>query len=206
MLSMRFGKNELIHLSISVLTITLAFWILLSRKGLGVLSSLDSGTGLLAVFVAVGLGFVIHEIGHKAVAERFGCTTAYRAWMPGLVLALAFAAFTPFIFAAPGAVYIHKRYLSVRENGIISLSGPLMNTLLGFVFLLIFLEVGGLSLLGFIALFGFQINFFLALFNLLPFPPLDGYKVFNWSALVWGAMFVTLIYFNFFFPVGLFGF
>ncbi len=191
---------------ISIVTITLAFWILFSRRGIGLLGSLDAGTGLMVVFLAVGLGFFIHEVGHKLVAEKLGCRTVYRAWMPGLLLALAFAMFTPFIFAAPGAVYIHKRFLSIRENGLISLSGPLMNVILGVAFLLIFLNVGSLSLLGFIALFGFQINFFLALFNLLPFPPLDGSKVLSWNPLVWGVMFFSLVYFNFFFPVSMFGF
>ncbi len=187
---MHFEKTELIHLAISVLTITFAFYILLARDaGLSI--------GLPAIFLAVGLGFIVHELGHKFVAQKFGCLAVYRAWFTGLLLALAFAILTPFVFAAPGAVYIQKEYLSQRENGLISLSGPIMNIILGLGFLWIFLNTG----LSFIGLWGFRINFFLALFNMVPFPPLDGSKVVNWNPVVWGVVFFPLLYFNFFMPL-----
>lgn len=185
---MDFEKTEFIHLGISILTITAAFYILLA-KGPG------EGVSLPVIFLTVGIGFVFHELGHKYVAQRFKCTAVYRTWFSGLLLALAFAVLTPFVFAAPGAVYIHKKYLTVKENGLISLSGPIVNILLGLGFLWIFLYTG----YSFIGLWGFRINFFLALFNMVPFPPLDGYKVVNWNIGIWALVFFPLVYFNFFF-------
>jgi Zn-dependent protease len=46
--------------------------------------------------------------------------------------------------------------------------------------------VPGLQELG---AWGFQINLLFALFNLLPFPPLDGSKVISWNPMVW---FITI--------------
>jgi len=188
---MQFDRAELIHLTISVLTITAAFHIILVKAGV------EAGLG--AVFLTVGAAFLFHELGHKSVAQRFGCTAVYRAWTAGLVLALAFAIFTPFIFAAPGAVYIHKKYLTVRENGLISLAGPMVNFLLAFVFLgVIFM----FPAFGTVGMLGFQINMFLGMFNMLPFPPLDGYSVLNWNKVTWMVFFGALVYFAFFFQPG----
>jgi Zn-dependent protease len=35
---------------------------------------------------------------------------------------------------------------------------------------------------------GFSLNLWLAAFNLLPFGPMDGAKVFKWNPLVWGII------------------
>jgi Zn-dependent protease len=38
---------------------------------------------------------------------------------------------------------------------------------------------------------GVVLNFVLALFNLLPFPPLDGSKIFMWSRMAWISLIIT---------------
>ena len=35
---------------------------------------------------------------------------------------------------------------------------------------------------------GFQLNLWLAAFNLIPFGPLDGVAIFRWNKLAWGAL------------------
>ncbi|MEM4222132.1 MAG: site-2 protease family protein [archaeon] len=165
---MLFYKGEVIHILISVLTISAAF-------------SFPFMISFPVVFITLGLGFVLHELAHKIVAMRYGCVAVYRAWLEGLALALIFAIFTGgnFVFAAPGAVYIYKHAITRREDGIISLAGPLTNLMLAVMFLYL------APLLGKIAIIGFQVNAFLAFFNLLPIPPLDGSKVFSWNIGVW---------------------
>ena len=40
---------------------------------------------------------------------------------------------------------------------------------------------------------GYQINFILAGFNLIPFGPLDGKKVMEWNPIIWAVLFFPLL-------------
>jgi Zn-dependent protease len=141
--------------------------------------------------LTVGFGFIGHELAHKFAAQRLGCVAEFRLWFLGLVTALLFAFITrgSIIFAAPGAVYIQPKNspfgINRRDNGYISLAGPVTNTLLAMVF---FLLIGSWGVLDIIGRIGFQVNLWLAAFNLLPFGVLDGEKIFQWSRVVWVAI------------------
>jgi Zn-dependent protease len=143
--------------------------------------------------VTLGFGFVGHELAHRYVARSYGCHAEFRLWPLGLAMAVIFALVSGgrMIFAAPGAVYIVPKSfgfgygITKRENGLISLSGPLANILVGLGFLLLASFDGFLGLVGST---GFMVNFWLAAFNLLPFGMLDGQKVFSWSPVIWAAV------------------
>ncbi len=133
--------------------------------------------------IGVGSGFIFHELAHKLVAQKYGFRAEFRLWRMGLIIALASAVLTMgrFLFAAPGAVHIFA-YTRPREQGIISLSGPVSNLALAGMFY--FLSgLGGIA--GLIGIYGFQINLWLAAFNLLPIGPLDGRAVMSWSMPLW---------------------
>lgn len=134
--------------------------------------------------LVVGLGFVLHEMAHKYVAIHYGYWAEYRMWVGGLLLALVAAFAIGFVFAAPGAVYIHGNYIRTSENGKISLSGPATNIILALLFLSIplFFPNSTFVLIGII---GASINSFLAFFNLIPFSMLDGAKIFRWNPIIW---------------------
>jgi Zn-dependent protease len=135
--------------------------------------------------VSVGLGFVLHELSHKFVAIHYGFYAEYRMWVQGLILALITAYFG-FVFAAPGAVYIHGEYISKEENGKISLAGPMTNVVLAFIFMGIAFLFQSPSLIYLMGILGFTVNSFLALFNLIPLSVFDGAKVFKWNPVIWG--------------------
>lgn len=148
--------------------------------------------GFLPALAVVALVFLSHEVvGHKLVAQRYGCFAEYRMWPTGLLLALVTSLFG-FIFAAPGAVYISpvtKRefaftvvHLTRREHGLIAVAGPAVNVGLG-IGLLAASLVWPVGLLVVAARF----SAFLAIFNLMPVPPLDGSKVMAWSKAAWAA-------------------
>jgi len=85
--------------------------------------------------------------------------------------------FFGFVFAAPGAVFIHGK-IDARKNGIISLAGPMTNLVLSFLFLLakIFTPFWPVFLN-----YGFLINGWLGVFNMIPFGNFDGRKIMVWS-------------------------
>lgn len=185
---MRFSEQEIKELGISALVIGFVFaWIM---RGFSLFRETSFFVVFAIMLIAVGAAFIFHELAHKAVAQRFGCWAEYRMWDTGLIIAFLLAVTTGWVFAAPGAVYIQSGYSPItrRENGLISLAGPGANLALALIFLMLALSGGALGLLGWI---GFRINAFLALFNLIPFPPLDGSKVMAWDRKVWAA--VTLL-------------
>jgi Zn-dependent protease len=195
-------STELTHMLISVVTLSLAFAIHFSN-----FARMTLLTAIPVVFVTLGVGFILHEMAHRYVARKKGFYSVYRAWLPGLALALGLAVLTrgSLIFAAPGAVYYMSRGpVSSKDNGQIGVAGALMNLLVGGFFLAV--SFFAVSMTGSFALIlrdvgaiGSGVNFFLAFFNMLPIPPLDGYSVIQWSVPIWGAVFGSALFLTFFF-------
>jgi len=174
------------------LALGVAFTIAITSRGFGSTSFSDLTSAFGISLATVGSGFVLHELSHKFVAQRYGFWAEFRVWPMGLVLALV-TSFIGFIFAAPGATYISGMNISQSQNGKISLVGPLTNIAVAVAFLPLVIFSPGLPAFWVdLGSEGFSINIFLALFNLLPVPPLDGSKVFSWSKLNWAAVFVPL--------------
>ena len=181
----RFTGKEIRDLIISFIVIALGFTILYSNGDYS-----QIGLVFPIVMIGVGAGFIFHELGHKFVAMQYGYYAEYELWPTGLIIALV-SSFFGFIFAAPGAVVIYSNGMEKKTNGIISIAGPIVNIILGLIFFLIlgslgdfaYTETGAIVYL--ICVLGTRINFFLAAFNLLPIPPLDGSKVMAWSVPVW---------------------
>ena len=185
----RFTGKEIRDLIISFIVIALGFTILYSNGDY-------SNIGLVfpIVMIGVGAGFIFHELGHKFVAMHYGYYAEYELWPTGLIIALV-SSFFGFIFAAPGAVVIYSNGMEERTNGIISIAGPLVNIALGLIFFIILGSLGNFiytetgAIVALICVLGTRINFFLAAFNLLPIPPLDGSKVLSWSVPIWVVTF-----------------
>ena len=181
----RFTGKEIRDLIISFLVIALGFTILYSNGDYSHITLIFP-----VVMIGVGAGFIFHELGHKFVAMHYGYYAEYELWPTGLIIALA-SSFFGFIFAAPGAVVIYSQGMEKETNGIISIAGPLVNIALGLIFLFILQSLGSYiytdtgAIVYLICMIGTRINFFLAAFNLLPIPPLDGSKVMSWSVPIW---------------------
>jgi len=148
---------------------------------------------VVIALIGVGSAFVFHEMAHKFAAQRYGCWAEYRMWDTGLIIAFFSVVVLGIIFAAPGAVYITPGYygITTRQNGIISVSGALANLALAVIFFVIKLSLGSIPLINAIASMGVFINAWLALFNMIPFPPLDGSKVMAWDIKAWIGVIVV---------------
>jgi Zn-dependent protease len=170
---------EIRDLTKAWIAISLAFAILLNH-GL----NLSARFGMIFIISAftVGVGFLLHEMGHKIVAQKFGCFAEFRSFDQMLLLAIFFS-FFGFILAAPGAVMIGGRHVSISKNGKISVAGPLINVILALFFLLA-LQVQNIYALR----VGLAINALLALFNMIPIGNFDGRKILAWNRYIWGSV------------------
>ena len=178
--------KEFRDLVISALVLALAFGIALS----GGFRAFQQPSFLVLVIgmslVAVSMGFILHELGHRLIARKFGYFAEYSMSPKGLMVALGFSLFG-FIFVAPGAVMIYPKAtawgtnsLDRRKVGLISVAGPITN--IGLAVLFLMLDNIQPTLL---FTLGARINVWLALFNLIPFGPLDGAKILKWNKGIW---------------------
>lgn len=187
------NTRELIEIFISWIVITLAF----SWKGFDFNAMLQT---LPIIALGTLTGFIVHELAHKFTAMHYGIYAAFYMWPTGLLFAIIMTLATGggFVFAAPGAVYIFG-HPTKTQNGIISVAGPIANLILAIIFIILTFLIP-ITLVRIITLNIAYINLFLGAFNLIPIPPLDGFKVFVWNKATW---FILLIIFvSLFFLIG----
>lgn len=186
--------KEIRDLSISAVVLSFVF----SYSGVSNLRSLP--LNFVVALFSVSFAFIFHELAHRYFARKFGCYARFEMWSYGLFLAAAFSIITggKFFFAAPGAVVIYPRIdiwgnvksITRKENAIISAAGPATNMILAILsFLLMLYPFGGI--ISEILALSVSVNTWLAVFNLIPIPPLDGSKVFFYSVKWWSVIFLT---------------
>ena len=183
------SETELREIAKSWFAISLAFAIVYARGG----PLLAVALMFVVSALTVGVGFIFHEFAHKIVAQRFGCYAEFRGSDQMLLLAVLMA-FAGFVFAAPGAVMIAGP-VDWRRNGKISAAGPAANIALAGVFYVLYLAVGGLP--GMVFSMGYQINGWLALFNLIPVLNLDGRKILHWNKAAYGVLVILALALSF---------
>jgi Zn-dependent protease len=165
-----FSRTELKHLLAGVLlTLAIGFSMPLYWD-LELYGNPEVITSLAVVFA---FSFIIHELAHKVAAQRHGLWAEFRITMFGALITIL-SIISPFKIISPGAVMVGG--MADRKTiGKTSIAGPMTNIVLALVFLVLS-QVFSESF-GFVFIFGLLINSFIALFNLIPFGILDGYKV-----------------------------
>ena len=174
------SETEIKHLLIAWLAISFAFAIVLRGW-----HNLSFFSVFIISAVTVGFAFILHELAHKVVAQRYGAWSEFRM-APSMLLLAILTAFMGFIFAAPGAVMIFNPYLTREENGKIAVAGPMMNVILALLFFALF-TLAPYGTVGLIGKFGMMINAWLAAFNMIPISVLDGKKVLAWDRRVYSV-------------------
>jgi Zn-dependent protease len=166
-------------------------------------SLIELGHTLSVWFLPVVLAITLHEAAHGWVAEKFGDDTARRLGrvtfnpirhidpvgtilLPGfLLLVTKLSGATPFLFgwAKPVPVAFNRLRKPKRDMIWVALAGPGINVLMAFGAALLMHPVGQLdgSPLSWWVWYNLQnaalVNVILAVFNMLPLPPLDGGRV-----------------------------
>lgn len=189
----KFSGIEVRDIIVSMAVLALAFF-LLYRSG-SVLDyfeyHLGEGMGYVGLFLLcfglVIFSFLFHELGHKFTAQKAGLYSEYRMYPIGLFITLVTSAIG-FLFAMPGAVMIYGN-ADRKTYAKISIAGPAVNLVLGAV------AIAGCLLTNYTALVVpfymlASLNSILALFNMLPIPPLDGSKIIGWDIRVYIVLIV----------------
>lgn len=164
---------------------------------------------VLIGMIALILSIAVHEFGHAFVADRLGDrlprTQGRVTLNPIAHIDLLGTIILPLVSMVTGlrllgwgkpvqtsmrATFLRGRMSARTADLLISLAGPGMNILIAAVLSVLFvaLEVAGLReasptgtpLIPFYVELGISLNIGLALFNLIPLPPLDGRSVLFW--------------------------
>lgn len=184
----QFSLTELRHLAFGTLLV----------MGVGASLFLFNSSPIAVVLLVVvfTFSFLIHEMAHKIAAQRQGLWAEFRLTSIGALITLV-SIFAPlFKIISPGAVMIAGQ----GDRGTLgktAFAGPVTNITLGTIFLIIGLLTETIDpssvVVSSVAFFGAWINSFIALFNLIPFGIMDGYKILRWSRITWALSFSASI-------------
>lgn len=193
-----FNEQEIKDLIITVFSIS----------AISSISDIFSGGNWLLTFilsvVIISISLFVKLYTQKRVGKKYDCDVIYKFDYNLFIIALLLGIITNggVILAAIGSISImsglytrlgHKFVnISLREKGLISLSGPMSNVLLALASLLLYPINPTLFQLS------LNLNVFIALFSLLPIPPLEGHNVFFWNRLTWFASFLIPLFLFFF--------
>ena len=147
--------------------------------------------GVMSIFaIIMTASFLAHEIGHKIVGQKNGLWAEFRLTTWGSVLTLV-SVFLPFKMISPGAMMLAGQP-NADEIVKISIAGPAINLILSTAILGVAFAMPS-SLFVSMLFFAAYINAFMAVFNLIPFGILDGYKIFSFNKKLWALAFVPSV-------------
>jgi len=182
-----FSNKEIRHLAVAAL---LVIGVGLSFIGFPSIfhnsHAIDYAT--LALFTTIfTTSFLAHEIAHKAAAQRKGLWAEFRLTLTAAILTLLSIISPFFKIISPGAVMV-AGFADRESVGKISIAGPTTNIVLSTIFLAVSMLLSQYAL---IFILSAAFNAWIALFNLIPFGMLDGFKVFLWNRKVWALAFTA---------------
>ena len=177
--------------------------------------SMQMVAGLLSSIFVVFCTLPIHEFAHAVVADRLGDPTARRKgrltlnpfahldlWGCLMIVLVGFG------YAKPVPVNMRNFKNPKAGMAIVALAGPLSNLVMAILFLILrwVFSVYGTSdftlILAYFFYYAAYINVSLAVFNLLPIPPLDGSRIA--TALIPNETYYKIMQYERYIMIGLF--
>ncbi|MFQ5833376.1 MAG: AN1-type zinc finger domain-containing protein [Candidatus Thorarchaeota archaeon] len=201
----RFSRQERRDLLIASILIALVGFAMVGGIGGGILFAIIELPSLLfspnwwfipAMLVVFWTSFMLHEMAHKFVSQRYGMTSEFRMTPQGYYLSAVAIIFGIPIFGTGTMMTGGVR--SMDDFAKSSLAGPLSNLIIGGSLLAIaeiIVATGGILLgpLGSVLFYGTILNALLGLFNMIPLRGFDGGTVLRWDRTVWIVVTASLL-------------
>lgn len=192
---------------------------------------MDLITGLVSLIILV-YSAILHEIAHGLTAERLGDPTARLLGRltlnpknhidPFMSIALPLILIlsgSPVVFGAAKPVPVDQFNLKDgrKDIALVSLAGPATNLAIAIISALLLKFLESFTIFGsvqiyimWVLLICVRLNLLLAIFNLIPIPPLDGSKIFALilpereanTYLALGSIGIFILFFLLMFPIG----
>lgn len=193
---------------------------------------MDLTTGLVSLIILV-YSAILHEIAHGLVAERLGDPTArlmgrltlnpknhidpFMSILLPLIMYIGSGGTFAFGAAKPVPVDPFNLKDGRKDIALVSLAGPATNLLIAAIAALLiklleqFIGLGDFQVfVYYFLLISVKLNLLLAIFNLIPIPPLDGSKIFALilpereanTYLALGSIGIFILFFLLLFPIG----
>jgi len=169
---------------------------------------------LIPILVGV-LTIIPHELGHRQMARRFGCSSRFILSFRGFLATLLINALhflTGFLVFFAGYTGINCYFggnFDTAVQGKTAAAGPATNIVISVVSLVVYYVISALTHAGNIGLLLIQyflielsnFNAYVAFFNLIPFWVLDGLKILRWNFKVWIALLIPSLILTFVAPL-----
>ena len=159
-------------------------------------------TGVFIPIITATIAIVPHEIAHRQTARNYGCNSRFILSFKGFIVTLLINLISGitgfgFLVFVSGFTGIFCRFglLSKDIEGKTAFAGPVTNLAIAIISLLLLFTLPSVNIYIAYLLFElFAFNSYVAFFNLIPIPPLDGQKVMKWNVGIWGvALILALI-------------
>jgi len=149
---------------------------------------------IVILYLVMGsIAVIVHDLGHRMVARKLEVDGQFRFWGLGTITLLLTSWLFGMAFAQPARyVFCRESNLEMRDMALVTLAGPAVSLMFAIIFLP-FALIGGVA--GQIAVAGFTMNLMTVVYNLMPFSPMDGKILYDWSRLFWMLMFMPLALF-----------
>jgi Zn-dependent protease len=178
---MLFTISEIIYIAITILALGFIFSNQFRKPRYEIEEYLKSGheklwEDMMYASLIVAPAVILHEFAHKFAALSFGFSATYFASLWGLGIGIMLRLFnSAFIFFVPGYVSISGIGTSL-QFALTAIAGPLTNLII-FAVCFLLLKYANLpeKYLPIVYL-SKQINLWLFIFNMLPFPGFDGFQ------------------------------
>ncbi|MBE6487134.1 MAG: hypothetical protein E7Z86_00210 [Methanosphaera stadtmanae] len=189
----KFTKDEIKHLLLSFIAVTIIFSIHLTNKYHW--STNEFITVLPLTLIVFVISLILRTFIQKKIALDYRYTIQYKLYSYGLIFSIITMIFNIIVLIPSYIDYgLYERMISDNEKYKISLVGPVFNIILAVIFMIILLIIKPYFSLNIVdinfyimlaAIIGFNVNSYMSFFNLIPFVVTDGLNLFNYKTSVW---------------------